>query len=285
VPRASRFAVDVDAQWRSSAKIDALLADLNAHLSEEATEVAAGEADAAAADALGEQDASAAAGEAEAAGGASEAVAGRRATGLATTPPPPPPPPAVTAVGVLAPPHRGRGGVIKSVVFSQWTAMLDLVEKALQRCPHLAFCRLDGSMSSEARHEACRRFREEPSLRVMLISLKAGGVGLNLTAARRVYLLDPWFNPAVEEQACDRVHRLGQEHPVICTRFVVRGTVEERMLALQERKRTICQAALDASEDEPGAPTSRASKEEARKLRLRDLALMLGEEGEEDGEE
>ena len=73
----------------------------------------------------------------------------------------------------------------------------------------------------------------------------------------------------------DRVHRLGQQHAVVCTRFVVRGTVEERMLALQENKRAICQAALGADGDEP---TSRASKEEARKLRLRDLALMLGEE-------
>ena len=107
---------------------------------------------------------------------------------------------------------------------------------------------------------------------MILLSLKAGGVGLNLTAATKVYLLDPWFNPAVEEQAMDRVHRLGQEHPVVCTRFVVRGTVEERMLELQENKRAICQAALGAADES----ASRATKDEARKLRLRDLALMLG---------
>ena len=169
--------------------------------------------------------------------------------------------------------------MVKSVVFSQWTAMLDLVERALQRCPRLAsaYCRLDGAMSADARREACRKFREQRGMRVMLLSLKAGGVGLNLTAARRVYLLDPWFNPAVEEQAMDRVHRLGQEHPVVCTRFIVRGTVEERMLALQESKRAICQAALDGGTGEETELAGRAAKQEARKLRLRDLALMLEE--------
>ena len=79
---------------------------------------------------------------------------------------------------------------------------------------------------------------------VFLISLKAGGTGLNLTAADHVFLLDPWWNPAVEDQAADRAHRIGQERPVIVTRLVAEDTVEERILALQKRKRALADAAL-----------------------------------------
>ena len=82
---------------------------------------------------------------------------------------------------------------------------------------------------------------------VMLISLKAGGTGLNLTAADHVFLLDPWWNPAVEDQAADRAHRIGQERPVIVHRLVAEDTVEERILALQQRKRAIADAALDGA--------------------------------------
>jgi SNF2 family DNA or RNA helicase len=78
-----------------------------------------------------------------------------------------------------------------------------------------------------------------------LISLRAGGVGLNLTAADHVFLLDPWWNPAVEDQAADRAHRIGQERPVLVHRLVAQDTVEERILALQESKRAIASAALD----------------------------------------
>jgi SNF2 family DNA or RNA helicase len=78
----------------------------------------------------------------------------------------------------------------------------------------------------------------------MLVSLKAGGTGLNLTAADHVFLLDPWWNPAVEDQAADRAHRIGQERPVIVYRLVAEETVEERILALQQRKRELADAAL-----------------------------------------
>ena len=78
----------------------------------------------------------------------------------------------------------------------------------------------------------------------MLVSLKAGGTGLNLTAADHVFLLDPWWNPAVEDQAADRAHRIGQDKPVIVYRLVAKDTVEERILALQERKRALADAAL-----------------------------------------
>ena len=88
-------------------------------------------------------------------------------------------------------------------------------------------------------------FQAEDGPPVLLISLTAGGLGLNLTAADHVFILDPWWNPAVEDQAADRAHRIGQERPVIVHRLVAEDTVEERILALQQRKRTIAAAALE----------------------------------------
>jgi SNF2 family DNA or RNA helicase len=130
----------------------------------------------------------------------------------------------------------------KALVFSQWTALLDLAEPRL-RDAGLAFVRLDGS--TQNRGEVVARFQAEDGPPVFLISLRAGGVGLNLTAADHVFLLDPWWNPAVEDQAADRAHRIGQERPVLVHRLVAQDTVEERMLALQESKRALAAAALD----------------------------------------
>ncbi|MDC0675125.1 DEAD/DEAH box helicase [Nannocystis radixulma] len=135
----------------------------------------------------------------------------------------------------------------KALVFSQWTSLLDLCEPGLQAAG-LAFCRLDGS--TRDRGGVVARFQDPDGPPVMLISLKAGGTGLNLTAADHVFLLDPWWNPAVEDQAADRAHRIGQERPVIVHRLVAEDTVEERILALQARKRAIAEAAL---EDAAGA--------------------------------
>jgi predicted ABC-type transport system involved in lysophospholipase L1 biosynthesis ATPase subunit len=102
--------------------------------------------------------------------------------------------------------------------------------------------RLDGSTKDRAGVVA--GFQDPNGPPVMLLSLKAGGVGLTLTAADHVYLLDPWWNPAVEEQAADRAHRIGQENPVLIHRLVADGTVEDRILKLQEKKREIARAAL-----------------------------------------
>jgi superfamily II DNA or RNA helicase len=132
----------------------------------------------------------------------------------------------------------------KALVFSQWTSLLDRVE------PHLAaagirFTRLDGS--TRDRGAVVREFQDEGGgggPPVLLVSLKAGGTGLNLTAADHVFLLDPWWNPAVEDQAADRAHRIGQDRPVMVYRLVAKDTVEERILALQERKRRIADVAL-----------------------------------------
>ncbi len=129
----------------------------------------------------------------------------------------------------------------KSLVFSQWTSLLDLVQAEL-RAKDIDHLRLDGS--TRDRGEVVARFQDASGPGVMLVSLRAGGTGLNLTAADHVILLDPWWNPAVEDQAADRAHRIGQDKPVLVHRMVARGTVEEGILALQQRKRALADAAV-----------------------------------------
>jgi len=129
----------------------------------------------------------------------------------------------------------------KALVFSQWTSLLDLVEPHLERAG-IRFIRLDGS--TRDRGAVVAEFQGDSGPPVMLISLKAGGTGLNLTAADHVFLMDPWWNPAVEDQAADRAHRIGQDKPVMVYRLVAKDTVEEGILLLQERKRAIANAAL-----------------------------------------
>ena len=133
----------------------------------------------------------------------------------------------------------------KSLVFSQWTSLLDLVEPHLTGAG-LGFTRLDGSTRDRA--GVVRSFQAPAGPPVMLLSLKAGGTGLNLTAADHVFLLDPWWNPAVEDQAADRTHRIGQDRPVFVHRLVATDTVEERILALQDKKRELAEAALSGAD-------------------------------------
>jgi hypothetical protein len=133
----------------------------------------------------------------------------------------------------------------KALVFSQWTTLLDRVEPHL-RAAGVDFVRLDGSTRNRA--GVVQQFQDASGPPVMLISLRAGGLGLNLTAADHVFLLDPWWNPAVEDQAADRVHRLGQDRPVFVYHLVAEETVEERLLALQAHKRALAEAALEGAE-------------------------------------
>jgi superfamily II DNA or RNA helicase len=137
----------------------------------------------------------------------------------------------------------------KALVFSQWTGLLDLCEPRLGSAG-IPFTRLDGSTRDRA--GVVRGFQDPAGPPLMLISLKAGGTGLNLTAADHVFLLDPWWNPAVEDQAADRVHRIGQERPVMVYRLVAEATVEERILLLQRRKRELARAALDGADGAAG---------------------------------
>ena len=121
----------------------------------------------------------------------------------------------------------------KVLVFSQFVQHLALVRTALDE-RQLAYAYLDGATRN--RPAEVTRFQETESLKIFLISLKAGGIGLNLTAADYVFILDPWWNPAVEAQAVDRAHRIGQQRPVFTYKFITQGTVEEKILALQRRK-------------------------------------------------
>lgn len=130
----------------------------------------------------------------------------------------------------------------KVLIFSQFVQYLKLVREALE-CRQISYAYLDGS--SQDREAQVKSFQTEKGRRVFLISLKAGGYGLNLTAADHVVLLDPWWNPAVESQAIDRAHRIGQQRVVTAYRLAMRGTVEERILALQSKKRGLVEAAID----------------------------------------
>jgi SNF2 family DNA or RNA helicase len=131
----------------------------------------------------------------------------------------------------------------KAIVFSQFTSMLAIVRNRLDG-RGTPYEYLDGQ--TQNRDERVRRFQEDPECRVFLVSLKAGGLGLNLTAAEYVFLLDPWWNPAVEMQAIDRAHRIGQTRQVIAYRLIAKDTIEDRVLELQERKRAIANAVIGA---------------------------------------
>ncbi|KAG4283846.1 hypothetical protein FPRO06_08225 [Fusarium proliferatum] len=132
----------------------------------------------------------------------------------------------------------------KFIVFSQFTSMLDLVEPFFRK-ERFRFVRYDGSMKNDQREESLRKLRGDPQTRILLCSLKCGSLGLNLTAATRVVILEPFWNPFVEEQAIDRVHRLTQTVDVIIYKLTVAQTVEERILELQEKKRELAEQAIE----------------------------------------
>jgi len=130
----------------------------------------------------------------------------------------------------------------KSLVFSQFTSMLAIVKQHLDK-KGIRYAYLDGQ--TRKRKQVVDEFQNDPDVPVFLISLKAGGLGLNLTAAEYVFLLDPWWNPAVETQAIDRAHRVGQTNQVFAYRLICRGTVEEKILELQKQKRELADAILE----------------------------------------
>jgi len=126
----------------------------------------------------------------------------------------------------------------KVLIFSQFLGMLGLIREKLQHMK-VQFEYFDGSTSTSERERAIQNFQNNEECRVFLISLKAGGVGLNLTAADYVYIVDPWWNPAVEQQAIDRTHRIGQTKNIFAYRMICKDTVEEKILQLQERKKSL----------------------------------------------
>ncbi|KAK4482804.1 hypothetical protein RD792_009974 [Penstemon davidsonii] len=155
---------------------------------------------------------------------------------------------------------RGSGSGEKSIVFSQWTSFLDILEIALKK-RHFGFLRYDGKLVQKDKEKVLHEFNETKEKRVLLMSLKAGGVGLNLTAASNVFIMDPWWNPAVEEQAIMRVHRIGQKRTVCVRRFIVKDTVEERLQQVQARKQRMISGAL--------------TDEEVRMTRLQELKMLF----------
>ncbi len=162
---------------------------------------------------------------------------------------------------------------IKSVVFSGWTSHLDLIQMALED-NHITFTRLDGKMSRPARGVALDTFRDDASVHVILVSIAAGGLGLNLTTANKVYVMEPQYNPAAEAQAIDRVHRLGQKRNVETFRFVMANSFEEKMLELQEKKRKLASLSMDR-ERGGGRAMRGMGREEATRKRLEDLRSLF----------
>jgi len=156
-------------------------------------------------------------------------------------------------------------GTVKTVVFSQWTSMLDKIEDALEAAG-IRYDRLDGTMKRDDRTRAMEALKTDPRCEVLLVSLRAGGVGLNLTAARRVYLMDPYWNPAVENQAVDRIHRLGQKNPVTTVKFVMEDSIETRLLEVQKRKTQLANMTLGQT----------LSKAEIHQRRLEELSQLFG---------
>ncbi len=136
----------------------------------------------------------------------------------------------------------------KALIFSQFLGMLALIRDKLTALG-VEFEYFDGSTSAPDREKAIQSFQNDDAKRVFLISLKAGGVGLNLTAADYVYIVDPWWNPAVEQQAIDRTHRIGQTKHIFAYRMICKDTIEDKIMQLQERKRILAKELIadDAS--------------------------------------
>ncbi|OKL56232.1 hypothetical protein UA08_08379 [Talaromyces atroroseus] len=154
----------------------------------------------------------------------------------------------------------------KFIVFSVFTTMLDKIEPFLKHA-NLGYARYDGSMRNDLREASLNQLRSRSSTRILLCSLRAGSLGLNLTAASRVVILEPFWNPFVEEQAIDRVHRLNQTIDVKIYKITIKNSVEERILDLQERKRELANATIEG-------------KMAAGKLGLRDMMALFGRDAE-----
>lgn len=146
---------------------------------------------------------------------------------------------------------RSEDSTTKSIVFSQFVNFLDLIAFRLQRAG-FKICRLEGSMTPEARDRTVRYFMETPDVTVFLVSLKAGGVALNLTEASRVYLMDPWWAGAVATQASDRIHRLGQYRPIKITHLIIENSIESRIMELVNKKHSMVNATLDSDDGAMG---------------------------------
>ena len=153
----------------------------------------------------------------------------------------------------------------KTVIFSQWTKFLDVVQNQLDK-EGFKYCRIDGTMKTKGRDAALDALENDPDCTVMLASLSVCSVGLNLVAANQVILADTWWAPAIEDQAIDRVHRLGQTRPCTVFRLVMENSIEESVLQLQEDKRKLMRLAL---------AEGKGKRDKAKQSRLADIARLL----------
>ncbi|MDU6174769.1 MAG: DEAD/DEAH box helicase [Clostridium perfringens] len=152
----------------------------------------------------------------------------------------------------------------KILLFSQFTSVLKKIEEDFKK-EDISYLYLDGGTSAKERVERVKKFNEDSNIKVFLISLKAGGVGLNLTSASVVIHFDPWWNPAVEDQATDRAHRFGQENKVEVIKLVAKDTIEEKIVLMQEDKRELIQSLMDGKTMD-GKGLKRLTEEEISKL-------------------
>ncbi|ORX34003.1 SNF2 family N-terminal domain-domain-containing protein [Kockovaella imperatae] len=160
----------------------------------------------------------------------------------------------------------GKPFVTKSVIFSQWTTMLDRIGDMLDEID-IKYARLDGTMSREDRAKAIEDLKHKKRVEVLLVSTRAGGVGLNLTAASRCYLVDPYWNPSVESQAIDRIHRMGQTRPVTAIKLMINDSIEQRLDKIQRKKAQLADVSLNN--------LSRKELMEKRVSRLTTRSFML----------
>ncbi|HAT4134508.1 TPA: DEAD/DEAH box helicase [Clostridium perfringens] len=152
----------------------------------------------------------------------------------------------------------------KILLFSQFTSVLQKIEEDFKK-EDISYLYLDGGTSAKDRVERVKKFNDDSNIKVFLISLKAGGVGLNLTSASVVIHFDPWWNPAVEDQATDRAHRFGQENKVEVIKLVAKDTIEEKIVLMQEDKRELIQSLMDGKTMD-GKGLKRLTEEEISKL-------------------
>ncbi|KAL1965519.1 hypothetical protein VTN77DRAFT_5602 [Rasamsonia byssochlamydoides] len=155
---------------------------------------------------------------------------------------------------------------IKSVVFSAWTSHLDLIEIALKDNGLTGYTRLDGTMSFSARNRALEAFRDDDNITILLATIGAGGVGLNLTSASRVYVMEPQYNPAAIAQAVDRVHRLGQTREVTTIQFIMKDSIEEKIFELAKKKQRLADMSMNRG---------KLDKREVQEARMREYRSLF----------
>ncbi|KAJ5662214.1 uncharacterized protein N7477_009830 [Penicillium maclennaniae] len=155
---------------------------------------------------------------------------------------------------------------IKSVIFSAWTSHLDLIEIAIRDKGLGKFVRLDGTMTLQARGKALEAFAKDNEITMLLATIGAGGVGLNLTSASRVFIMEPQYNPAAVAQAVDRVHRLGQHRPVETVQFIMKGSIEEKILELAKKKQQLADMSMNRG---------KLDKREVQEARMREYRSLF----------